>query len=466
MIRSQIKILDEGEINHFQIANFCNIHVKTVQLWTQRFSQSGNLNDRVKTHRGVKPIFSEDICLKVIAFFCQHETFPGHARWTLSSALDWFNENQSHLGKGVLPSRATLQRMLSSHFLKPHRYKYFLHISDPLFFEKMEPIIQLYLNPPPNLYCFDECTGIQALEKIAPSTKSSAGKIQQHEVEYKRHGTVSIFSVLTVSSGQVFTKCIPDHTAVTLAEALKAHVQSQAIAQEMKEPLHYICDNYSSHSTPEFCQVVANLCGQELPELKTLEQRKRWLSRDDKNIILHFLPCHGSWLNLIENWFGILKKNALPDVNFKSTTHLEQQILDYTSTWNESFAHPYQWNYDGKNLRGKTVRKLTHWLLNETQMTFSFLSKQMKLMYNIVSKSWELVSSTDWNALYQTLNDKADYIKSIISGINEEHFSNTKAKTEEQRQIKIAKKIENAKNNLHQNIESLRDILKASLEAC
>ena len=464
MIRAQIKALAESEIDLFQIADFCNIHIKTAQLWTQRFSESDNFHDRNGKPRGIGKTFSDDVTLKVIAFFCQHETFPGYARWTLSSALQWFDKNPGYLGKNVLPSRATLQRMLGSHFLKPHRYKYFLHISDPCFFEKMEPIIQLYLNPPPNLFCFDECTGIQALEKIAPSTKSVPGKIQQHEVEYERHGTVSIFSVFTVSSGQVFTKCIPNHTAVTISGAIKEHIQFI----DTKEPLHYICDNYSSHSTLEFCQVIADLCEQELPEheLETLEQRKQWLSRDNKQIIFHFLPCHGSWLNLIENWFGILKKNALSDISPKSTTDLEQQILDYTCTWNERFAHPYEWNYDGKNLRGKTVRKLTGWLLNETQMSFSFLSKQMKLMYNIVSKSWELVSSADWNALYQTLNDKTDYLESIISSINEEHFSNTKGKTEEKRQIKIANKIESARSSLHENVESLLQILSVSIQAC
>jgi len=278
LIRAQIQALTEGEISSFQIADYCNIHIKTVQFWMQRFSNSANLKDRDKKTRGVDKTFSNDVTLKVIAFFCQYKNLPGYARWTLSSALDWFNKNPDYLGKDVKPSISTLQRMLASHALKPHRYKYFLHISDPLFFEKMELIIQLYLNPPSNLYCFDECTGIQALEKAAPSTKNVPGKIQQHEVEYIRHGTVSIFSVLTVASGQVFTKCIPDHTSITLIDALKEHIQSIKTI----DSLHYICDNYSSHSTPEFCQVIADLCGKKLPEnLKTVEQRKQWLSNTD-----------------------------------------------------------------------------------------------------------------------------------------------------------------------------------------
>ncbi len=462
LLRAQIQALTKGEIAPFQIADYCHVHIKTVQFWVQRFSNSASLKDRDQKTRGVNKTFSNEITLKVIAFFCQYENLPGYARWTLSSALHWFNKNPDYLGKDVKPSLSTLQRMLASHALKPHRYKYFLHISDPLFFEKMEPIIQLYLNPPSNLYCFDECTGIQALEKAAPSTKSVPGKIQQHEVEYIRHGTVSIFSVLTVASGQVFTKCIPDHTSITLIGALKEHI----LSTKTKHPQHYICDNYSSHSTPEFCQIIADLCGKELPEnLKTVEQRKQWLSHTDKHIIFHFLPCHGSWLNLIENWFGILKKNSLTDVSMNSTAHLEQHILDYNDSWNESFAHPYQWNYDGKNLRGKTVRKLTAWLFCETQMSFSFLSKQMQLMYNIASESWELVSFNDWQALYNKLNDKVDYVKSIIANIDEEHFSNTKANTEEERRIKIDKKVASAKNNLHKNLESLLHILEVSLQA-
>jgi hypothetical protein len=105
-----------------------------------------------------------------------------------------------------------------------------------------------------NLFCFDECTGIQALGSAAPKVPVGLNQVEYREVEYIRHDTVSVFSVLEVNTGKVFTKVIDDHTAPTIIAVFNQHVATASATAT--ETLHYIGDNYRSHSTMEVCEAV------------------------------------------------------------------------------------------------------------------------------------------------------------------------------------------------------------------
>ena len=263
----------------------------------------------------------------------------------------------------------------------------------------------------PYLFCLDECTGLQALERNAPRLPAQNDKPEYIEPEYTRHGTVSILSILHVSNGQVFTECIPDHTSSTIIGAVIKH----ALQYDRSAELHYILDNYSSHSTEGFCKGIAAVCNLPLPTLKTVAERKRWLESSEKRIIFHFLPSHGSWLNLIEIWFGLLQQKALKDESFPSALELEHRILNFTETWNHHFAHPFEYTYTGEGLHEKVIARLTTWLQMESpQLSTKFLEKQMKLMLNLVMKYWSKPKLDAWRTLYDTLQNKKDFIRSVI----------------------------------------------------
>jgi hypothetical protein len=70
-------------------------------------------------------------------------------------------------GEILTMSPSTVQRILAELVLKPHRVRYFLTRTDPLFEEKMAEILDLYLHPPRRcrILCLDEKTHIQALER-------------------------------------------------------------------------------------------------------------------------------------------------------------------------------------------------------------------------------------------------------------------------------------------------------------
>lgn len=457
-LRLSIMVLCQHKIGKDQIAHFLGCHIQTVRTWEERFRDNNSIHD--KTRPGAKAKFLEDTSQRVIAFFCQFETLPGYARWTLSTACQYFENNPNLLGEDIAISRASIHRFLETHALKPHKFRYFLHLSDPDFFIKMDHIIEVYANVTKNLFCFDECTGIQALEQIAPSTPTGPNSPKSLEVEYIRHGSISVFSVLEVCTGQVFTEVIEDHTSATIIEVLRRHVNTVSPT----ETLHYICDNYGSHSTVDICHAVGALCGVDVPQLISVAERREWLGSTDKRIVFHFLPFHGSWLNLIENWFGIMKKNCLDRCSVCSKEELSQNIMNFSSTWNQEYAHPFKWNYSGENLRGKTVRKFTYWLQEESSlMSGKFLKKQLMLMSNLIREDWPKVPVHDWNRLVAIVEDKQEYLNSVVATIDSNTFKNTKAKTEKEREAKIICKIRKAKKVLQDKICDFRELINATL---
>lgn len=400
------------------------LHPKTVSFWNNRFQAGGGVQDLPRGGRPPKITF--EIVQKVIAFYCQQNPLPGCSNWSIRWMAVYFQKHPKYLGVSI--SASSIHRCLISNKFRLYRRKYFLQICDPFFFEKMEKIIQIYKLNPKYLFCLDECTGLQALERTAPCLPADSIRPEYREFEYIRHGTVSIISILEKRSGKVYTECIPDHTSVTIINSVKKH----AAQYDSSKTLHYVCDNYSSHSTEGFCQGIAELCNIPLPTLKTAHDRKQWLESDKKRVIFHFLPTHGSWLNLIEIWFAILQQKALSKESFSSTNQLENAIQDFTETWNTGFAHPFNWKYSGEDLYDKVVCRLIRWLELETsQMTVKFLGKQLKLMNNLFTNHHSKITESLWIKLQKTLTDKKDFILKIRNTVDPEETKNAQLKREE-----------------------------------
>ena len=151
--------------------------------------------------------------------------------------------------------------------------------------------------------------------------------------------------------------------------------------------------------------------------LKTGAQRRQWLQEKDKRIVIHFLPFHGSWLNRIEVWFGILKKKCLKNQSFLSVQNLKETIEQFIQTWNQHFAHPFTWKYTGEGLFEKAISRFNKLLLIESkQMDVKFLTKQLLLMANIPKTYQEATETRQWKQLVDLFCMKTDFINNIISG--------------------------------------------------
>ena len=132
--------------------------------------------------------------------------------------------------------------------------------------------------------------------------------------------------------------------------------------------------------------------------------------------MVHFLPFHGSWLNMIEIWFGLLKNRCLKNGWFESVAVLSQAICDFIETWNTYFAHPFTWTYHGEDLYGKVIRRFIKLLQIESrQMEIDFLTKQLLLMKNVAQRYWIQVDNEDWQQLLDLIIQKDPYIKELIA---------------------------------------------------
>ena len=408
-------MLVQAGVNPGLVAGFCGCSRTTVLRWGRGADEAAELLDRPRPGR--PPLFSESTRLQMIAFYCQ-SPLPGCRGWSTRWAAAYLGEHREILGCAI--SASSVHRILTAHSLRPHRMKYFLHITDPLFFPKMEVLLRLYADPPPYLFCFDECTGLQALERIGVEMVTDDGL--KREFEYKRHGTRDFYGFLHVNTGQIFGRATDNHRQETLVEVFTEHVQQQPRDAE----LHYICDNLAGHSTELVCHTVALLAGVDYPTLKTAPERREWLASEGKRIIFHFTPCHGSWLNQIEIWFGIMQAKAVRGKSFSDKEELGDAILTFCDTWDEHFAHPFRWTYTGEGLAEKVVCRVTDWLvLQHKQMKRPFLHKQLLLLTNLARDYGADVPRKRWQALLQALDDGEDYLTAIIEGDDKVHQART-----------------------------------------
>ena len=82
--------------------------------------------------------------------------------------------------------------------LQPHRLERYMRSTDPEFETKAADVIGLYLDPPQHavVFCIDEKTAIQALDRLDPVLPLSPGRAERHGFEYYRHGTLSLYAAL------------------------------------------------------------------------------------------------------------------------------------------------------------------------------------------------------------------------------------------------------------------------------
>ncbi len=407
--RQTIIALVNARVGVNAIAAMVHYSVDTVRRWIRRAKGSGEIHDHARSGR--PPVYLQEFQLRIVAFYCQTQPLPECGRWTLRWAAQRLKVDSTLVG--AAPSKSTLHRILQSNRLKPHQSSYFLHITDPDFFPKMEHLVGLYNNPPQNLIFFDECPGIQILKRLTPDLQTVAMGKRLEEFEYIRNGTMDVLAFLHHVDGTVYLECQSDHKTATFLAVFRRHVDRYP----QTEPLHYVMDNLSSHRGYPFCQLVAELSGIECPselELSTQAKRVEWLGRENKRIVIHFTPFHGSWLNWIEFWFAIMGRKVLGE-SFGTPDELKAALEAFANEWNLLLAHPFQWSYDGKGLHEKAVKRFTKMLRRSAgKMELRTLTKQMMLLSNLLKDYLSEISRESWEQLFAALYDQSEMIDNII----------------------------------------------------
>jgi hypothetical protein len=142
--------------------------------------------------------------------------------------------------------------------------------NDPEFEQKAAEIIGLYLNPPQHaaVFCVDEKSAIQVLDRLDPRLPLSPGRAERHGFEYHRHGTLSLYAALNPQTGEVIGQTAPRDTSAEFVAFLGEVVGSQPADRDT----HIILDNLSAHRTPLVKQFL----------------------EEHKNVKLHFTPTYSS----------------------------------------------------------------------------------------------------------------------------------------------------------------------------
>ena len=217
-------------------------------------------------------------------------------------------------------SHMMVARVWRKHGLKPHRIERYMASNDPDFEKKAADIIGLYLNPPAHaaVFCVDEKTAIQALDRKDPVLPLSPGRAERHGFEYFRHGTLSLYAAFNTKTGEVLGKTATRHTSAEFIAFLTDIVINQPRGKE----IHVIADNLSAHkSTPV----------------------KDFLAAHPK-VHLHFTPTYSSWLNQVELWFGKIERDVIARGVFTSVSDLKRKLMRYIRQYNKS-PRTVKWKY-------------------------------------------------------------------------------------------------------------------------
>ena len=224
------------------------------------------------------------------------------------------------LGARLGVSHMMVARVWAKHGLKPHRLDRYMASSDPDFEAKAADIIGLYLNPPQHaaVFCVDEKTAIQALDRTVPVLPLSPGRAERHGFEYRRHGTLSLYAAFNTQTGEVLGKTAERHTSAQFV----AFLADLVATQPRDKDIHVIADNLTAHKTP---------------------QVRRFLDQHP-TVHMHFTPTYSSWLNQVELWFGKIQRHVISRGIFTSVKDLNRKLMRYIKLYNKA-PKTVKWKY-------------------------------------------------------------------------------------------------------------------------
>ena len=220
-------------------------------------------------------------------------------------------------------SAETVRQILLHHRLKPWRQKMWLSAKvprDAAFAEQIQGICALYtrpLRPDEVVLCVDEMTSLQPRPRQSPTRAAKKDRPTLVEHEYGRCGALNLFAAFDTRTGQVYGQTAArkrQSEFIAFLEQLDREIPASI------QTIHVVLDNLRMHK------------GQQV---------QAWLAEHPR-FVFHHPPVHCSWMNQVEQWFGILKRKRLRIADFADKEHLAERLMSFIREWNE-VAHPFNW---------------------------------------------------------------------------------------------------------------------------
>jgi transposase len=350
--RIVLRAADSDISTNLQIGRDLGCTNHTVGKWRRRFVTLGvsGLQDAARSGRPRTIVSSTRVQVIAVASTLPKDQDRPVTRWTLdeivATLLDALHTHTI--------SRSSVWRILHDIDLKPHKSEYWLNSHDEHCDAKARAICQLYVQALTAyqqghwLICCDEKTGIQVLERKAPTKPAQPGRRERREHEYIRHGTRVVINSLAVATG---------HIAWTLGATRKtadfvAHLKHVYQSLPPMPRYDWIMDNLNTHWSLAVCRLVAQWCPVPFDpkQLKTGAQRRVFLCDPSHRHVFYFTPKHGSWLNQAELFFGVLHRRFLAQGSFRSVAEFASRLERFLHDYNTRHAHPYRWTYTGDPL--------------------------------------------------------------------------------------------------------------------
>ncbi len=303
-LRARIVLEAAGGEGTSEIARRLGVSRPTVISWRERY-RSGGIDALMDAPRSGRPKTVDEA--EIVARTLE----PPPERLGVTH---WSTRLLAHeLGA----SDATVARCWRRFGLQPWRRETFKFSTDPELEAKVRDVIGLYLAPPEKavVLCVDEKSQIQALDRTAPILPLRPGLPERATHDYVRHGTTTLFAALEVATGRVTNACYDRHRHEEFLDFLKKVARAYP-----RRDLHVVLDNYRTHKHPEV---------------------EAWLATHPR-VRLHFTPTSGSWLNLVEVFFGIITRQAIRRGTFRSVKDLIAAIGRFIDAWNDR-CHPFVW---------------------------------------------------------------------------------------------------------------------------
>jgi len=340
--RAKIILYSADGMSNADIAAATGIHRNTVANVITKYIAAGfeyAMNDSARSGKPNVITDEEKAWITNIACTKPKDLDMAQELWTyriLQQYIQTNCENANYIGLKRI-SHATVRSILEGNEIKPNKIRYYLERKDPEFETKMHEVLLVYKQvemcfdenrnliidmkePKTVTVSYDEKPGIQALKNTAPDLPPTGehGTVGR-DYEYKRLGTLSLLAGMDLLTGEIIPSVSDTHKSsdfITWLEKLDAKYPEH-------DTIRLVLDNHSAHTSKE---------------------TQRYLATKPGRFEFVFTPKHGSWLNLIESFFGKMSKQCLRGIRINSKEELKERIYQYIAEVNE-YPVVYHWTY-------------------------------------------------------------------------------------------------------------------------